>query len=101
MDPRYKLLQLQADRLRYRMQDVVNRRAQQPASQLVQTARDIMEDIERSRAPRAVESRIERLKHLLDVFKATSTNVISPQAAGDMWNLYEDLRRRLRALPNY
>lgn len=101
MDARYAPLQKQADRLRYRMQDVVNKDAHSLGGQLVQIARDVMEDIECSKAPRTVESRIEQLKRLLGTFRSKSSAVISPQAAQAMYDSYEELRRQLRALPNY
>jgi hypothetical protein len=101
MDPRYTPLQKQADQLRYRMQDIVDKSAHNLGGQLVQIARDVMEDIECSKAPRAVESRIEQLKRLLDTIKANPSAVISPQAAQAMYDSYENLRRQLRALPNY
>lgn len=101
MDARYAPLQKQADQLRYRMQDVVNKNAHHLGNQLVQVARDVMEDLECSKAPRAVESRIEQLKRLLGHFRANASDVISPQAAQTMYDSYEDLRRQLRALPNY
>lgn len=101
MDARYAPLQKQADRLRYRMQDVVNKNAHYLGRQLVQIARDVMEDIECSKAPRTVEARIEQLKRLLGQFKVDASDVISPQAAQSMYDSYEELRRQLRALPNY
>jgi DNA replicative helicase MCM subunit Mcm2 (Cdc46/Mcm family) len=101
MDPKYKPLQKQADALRYRMQDIVNKNAHHLGRQLVQVARDVMEDIECSKAPRAVESRIEQLKRLLGHFRANPSAVISPEAAQAMYDAYENLRRQLRALPNY
>ena len=101
MDPKYKPLQKQADSLRYRMQDVVDKNAHHLGRQLVQTARDVMEDIECSKTPRAVESRIERLKHILAHFKSNPSTAISPQTAQSMYDSYENLRRQLRAMPNY
>ena len=101
MDPKYQPLQKTADQLRYRMQDVVDKDAHQLASQLVKTARDVMEDIECSKAPRAVESRIEQLKRALEHFMSNPSEAISPNEARAMSDSYENLRRQLRAMPNY
>lgn len=101
MDPKYKPLQQRADKLRYRMQDIVDKGDNPTGRQLVQAARDVMEDIECNKSPRSVESRIEQLKHHLGALKGQPAGAISPQDARTMEDDYEDLRRALRALPNY
>lgn len=101
MDQKYKPVQKKADQLRYRMKDVVGKDSSPEGSQLIKISRDVLEDIECSKSPRAVESRIEQLKRVLEHFKSNPTDIISPSAAEMMSDDYEDLRRELRAMPNY
>lgn len=97
MDPNYKPLQKEADRLQHRMNDWIDDRNDPTGASLMREAREVMEDIESSKAPRSVEDRIKRVQRLLQ----QDTPAISPEHAKTMEDEFEDLRRRLRDLPNY
>lgn len=101
MDPNYKPLQQQADRLHHKFQDIVDDRSQSLARSLESECREVREDIERNKAPRAVEDRIKRLQQSLRQAKSQATPALSPDDADMLFDAYESLRESLRRLPNY
>jgi uncharacterized coiled-coil DUF342 family protein len=100
MDATYKALQKQADKLRYRMQDMVDS-ADEAGRKLMHESREVMEDIESNKPPRSIEARIRQLQQHLENCKAKPTASISPRDADTMVDDYEDLRRDVRAHPKY
>lgn len=97
MDPKYKALQQQADRLQYKMNDWIDDKGHPLGAALIKESREVREDLESNKPPRSVEDRVKRLiQHLRQ-----DSPAISPEHAQSMENDYEDLRRSLRELPNY
>ena len=101
MDSQYRPLQREADRLQYRCHDFVMDHGDPTGRQLEQAGTDVREDIERNKAPKAVEERILGLERQLNDIKSRPNAVISPDRAATLLHEYEDLRRQLRQLPNY
>jgi len=101
MNPNYKPLQQQADRLRHRVQDRIDDDSHALARQLTQASRNVMEDIESSKAPRSVESRIQQVQRVLEELKEKESSVMSARDADTLEEDYEELRREIRKLPNY
>ncbi len=97
MDPKYKAMHQQADRLQHKMNDWIDDRSLPAGSALLRESREVMEDLESNRPPRSVEDRIKRLKQHLQ----QESPAISPDHAKAMEDAYEDLRREVRELPNY
>ena len=97
MDPKYKPLHQQADRLQHKMSDWIDDRSHPVGSNLLRESREIMEDLESSKPPRSVEDRIKRLQQHL----RQDSPAISSDHANSMEDAYEDLRREVRGLPNY
>lgn len=101
MDPNYKPLQKQADRLHHTFMDIADDRNHPVGRSIEKEGREVREDIERNRPPRAVEDRIRRLQQTLNQAKASPTPALSPDDADRLYDAYEDLRQDLRSLPNY
>jgi phage shock protein A len=101
MRAEYKSLQRQADHLQHRMQDCIDNGSDPVAQKVARMARDVMEEIESDKPPRAIESRIVQLKQRLEEIKGHPTPVMSPQDARTLQDDYEDLRREARSLPDY
>jgi hypothetical protein len=97
MDPNYKPLHREADKLQHRVNDWIDDRGHPAGSALLKESREVMEDIERNKAPRSVEDRIKRVQQYL----RQDSPAISPDHAKTLEDDYEDLRRGLRSLPNY
>lgn len=101
MDDEYKPLQRLADKLQYRCRDCIGDGNDALARNLQQAGVDVREDIESNRAPRAVEARILGLERTLEQVKSRPTSAMSPDAAANLLQEYEGLRRQLRQLPHY
>jgi polyhydroxyalkanoate synthesis regulator phasin len=101
MNANYKPIQKQADKLRYRMQDMIDDASSTEGKQLISLSRDVMECIESDKPPRTVESRILQLMRLLEGLGEEANKVISAHDAHSMADEYEELRREVRKLPNY
>lgn len=100
MDASYKPIQQQADQLQHRMRDLIDA-GDGSANDLAVTAREVMEDVECNKAPRAVEARINELKQRLLRYTSGPAGAVSPQDARSMHDAYEQLRRQVRSLPHY
>lgn len=101
MDPNYKPIQQQADRLHHTFRDIADDRNSPVGQTLEKETREIREDIESNRSPRAVEDRIRRVQQVLHQAKDSPTPALSPDDADRLFDAYEDLREALRRLPNY
>lgn len=101
MDPAYKPLQHQADKLFEQLEAHIDDHEASAAIAIRNLSRDVREDIESNRTPRSVEQRIQQLQQRLEQLKAAPNIAMSPPDAGQLFNDYEQLRRKIRALPKY
>jgi hypothetical protein len=99
MNPAYKTVQHEADHLAHRLESMLDNRAM--GEGLAKQAVDVREDIESGRGPRSIEDRIKRLQQQLEHLKAAPNQVMTCQDAGHLVDEYEQLRRKVRSLPNY
>jgi polyhydroxyalkanoate synthesis regulator phasin len=99
MNPAYKAVQHEADHLFHRLEGMLDNRAM--GEGLAKQAENVREDIESGRGPRSIEDRIKRLQQQLEHYKEEPNPVITCQDAGHLAEEYEQLRRRVRSLPNY
>ncbi len=101
MDPNYKPLQQQADKLHYKCSDVIDDRNHPLAQMLDRETKEVREDIESNKPPRNVEDRIKRIQKELERAKDTPVPALSPDDADMLFDEYERLRESLHRLPNY
>jgi gas vesicle protein len=101
MDPNYKPLQQLADQLHGKFIDMCDDRSDQSAQWLEGETKQVREDIEENKAPRAIEDRVRGLQNRLQQAKDRPTDAISPNHAADLFASYEQLRNKLRSMPNY
>lgn len=102
MDSNYKSLHQQADRLHKKFLDMRDDRGDQLAKWLEVQTRDVREDMEQNKSPRAIEARIQGLiRPLEEVRMKADSPAISSHDAAALLNAYEDMRQNLRRLPNY
>jgi hypothetical protein len=101
MDPNYKPIQQQAEKLHFKFKDVCDNHEDQLARWLEEQTKEVREDIERNKPPRAVEDRIKNIQQQLRHAKAQPVPALSPDDADLLFDSYEQLRGKLRGLPNY
>lgn len=102
MDPNYKALHQQADRLHNKFLDMRDDRGDQMAKWLEVQTRDVREDMEQNKSPRSIETRIQAIiKPLEEIKRMADSSALSGHHAGELVEAYEHLRQELRRLPNY
>lgn len=101
MDPNYKPIQQQADKLHHKFIDICDDRESSLARTLENETKEVREDIESNKAPRSVEDRIKRIQQQLQQAKAHEVSALSPEDADFLFDAYEHLRVSLRQMPNY
>lgn len=101
MDPHYKPLRQHAEKLHFKCNDVLDDRGDPLAQMLLRETREVREDIERNREPRAVEDRIRQIQRELEKAKDRELPALSPDDADHLFDEYERLRGELRSMPNY
>lgn len=101
MDPNYKPLQQQADQLHGKFLDYRDDRNDQLSRWLENETKQVREDIEQGKAPRSVESRIQEIQKQLAQAKAQPTAAMSTDDAARLFDGYENMRVKLRGMPNY
>ncbi len=101
MDPNYKPLQQQADKIHHKCMDVLDDKSNPLAQLLERETKEIREDLERNKGPRTVEDRIKRVQRDLERAKDQPVSALSPDDADLLFDSYEQLREGLRRLPNY
>lgn len=101
MNPDYKQLHRQADQLFHKYLDIVDDKNDAMANGTQHEIREVIEDIEMSRAPRAIEDRVRHIEQMLEKVRAGQSSMMTPQDAALLINQYEQFRAQLRRLPNY
>ncbi len=101
MDPNYKPIHQQADKLQYKCKDLIDDDRDPLAQMLQRETVEVREDIEQNKAPRAVEDRIKRIQQQLEKAKSQEHPALSPQDADYLFDAYEQMREDLRGLPNF
>ncbi len=101
MDPNYKPLQQQADKLHHKCSDIIDDRDHPLAQLLIRETKEIREDIESNKPPRKVEDRVKQVQKELEHAKDRPVSALSPDDADLLFDGYERLREDLRQLSNY
>lgn len=102
MDQNYKPIHQQADKLVYKFQDIVDDPNHSDAQSMRREIKEVVEDIEVNKAPRAVEDRIRQVQKHLDKIKANGKgSFMTPDDADVLFDGLEQIRNQLRRLPNY
>jgi hypothetical protein len=101
MNPAYKQLHQQADHLFHKYLDIVDDKTDGMADGCQHEIREVIEDIEMSRAPRAIEDRIKRIEQMLEKVRSEQSHMMTPQDAAFLIHEYEKFRAQLHHLPNY
>ena len=101
MDPNYQPVHAEADKLHYKLQDVIDDHNSPAAQGFMAQAKEVVEDIESNRAPRDVEARIKGIENQLQQLRSQSTAVLSYEDIDMLYHAYEHLRQELHKLPNY
>jgi hypothetical protein len=98
MNPDYKELRSQADRLHYRFNDVCDDK--NAAAGMAGEVRNVVEDFEMNKSPRSIDDRVKRLLEELKRARSSGQPISSTDAL-DLIQHYEQLREELHRLPNY
>lgn len=101
MDPSYKPIHQQADRLFHKYLDIVDDKSDALASSAQHEIKEVVELIEMNKAPRAVEDRIRQVERMMEKVRSGGSRMMTPEDAAFMLHQYEELRKQLRRLPNY
>jgi ppGpp synthetase/RelA/SpoT-type nucleotidyltranferase len=101
MNPAYKALHQQADRLYYKYMAIVDDKHDPSADSTQHEAKEVVEDIEMSRPPRAIEDRVRRVEQLLEKCRSGQSQMMTPQDAASLIHDYEQFRVMVRRMPNY
>lgn len=101
MDPNYKPIHQQADKLHHICIDILDDRGNPLGQMLERETKEVREDIEQNKPPRSVEDRIRRIQRELEKAKDNEVAALTPQDADRLFDEYERLRSDLRGLPNY
>jgi hypothetical protein len=102
MDQRYKETYREVQRLRFKVQDLLD----DPAHRLARVLRDevqrLEDEIEMSKKPRSLEDRVKVIqRHLVAAEAGGDDRIMDAEHADFLHDAFEDLRRTLRRLPHY
>lgn len=101
MDPNYKPIHQQADKLFHKFQDIVDDRGDALAGSAEREIKEVVELLEMNRPPRAVEDRIRQVQQMMEKVRSGGSRMMTTEDATFMFQSYEQLRNQLRRLPNY
>ncbi|HTE22416.1 MAG TPA: hypothetical protein VK674_05250 [Candidatus Limnocylindria bacterium] len=102
MDQQYKDIYREVQRLRYKLQDLLD----DPAHRLARTLRDevqrLEDEIEMSKKPRSLEDRVKLIqRQLVAAGDGGANRIMDIEHADFLHDAFEDLRRTLRRFPHY
>jgi len=102
MDQRYKDIYREVQKLRYKVQDLLD----EPGHRLARTLRDevqrLEDEIEMSKKPRSLEDRVKTIqRHLVLAGEGGENRIMNDEHADLLHDAFEDLRRSLRRFPHY
>jgi len=100
MDPRYKDLHKTADNLHFRFHDVLDNPNHPMANVLKHEVKQLVEDIEMNKHPRAIEDRVKVIQQQLQRANREG-GMINPNEFNNLHHDYERLRVNVRELPHY
>ncbi|HTE57523.1 MAG TPA: hypothetical protein VK694_02175 [Verrucomicrobiae bacterium] len=99
MDQRYKELHKEVQKLRSKVQGLLDAPAHRLAQTLKTEVQRLEDEVEMSRAPRALEDRVKLIQRHLAVASEGGDNLImNVEHADDLHNIFEDLRGKLRRI---
>jgi len=101
MNPAYKQLHQQAMNLFNKYMNIVDNKSDPMANGTQHEIREVVEDIEMSRTPRAIEDRVKRIEQMLDRCRQGNSQMMTPQDAASLIHDYEQFRQQLHRQPNY
>jgi hypothetical protein len=101
MDPKYEPLLRQIDSLKYNIQDAVDHPEDSQARALQQEIQDYISDIRTNKRPRDLENRLKNMQVCLRRAHAHPGSFMSVEHADYFHHILEDIRMRIRQLPNY
>ena len=100
MDKSYKDIYKEVQRLRFKIQDMIDDNSHQLAQALKRDIQRLEDEIEMSKSPRSLEERIKGIQRTL--IAAGESNQVMNQSHSDMLHdIFEDMRMALRRFPNY
>jgi hypothetical protein len=100
MDKAYKDIYRDVQRLRFKLQDLIDDHAHALAQTLKNEIQRLEDEIEMNKKPRSLEDRIKSIQRQL-VAVGDNGQVMNMEHADQLHDRLEDLRRALRSLPHY
>lgn len=102
MNARYQPLYKQAMNLQYKFRDIVDDPRHPGAQSMQREIRELVEDVESEKAPRAIENRIKSIQQALQQTKSQDgIGVLSYEDNNLLYRAFEQMRADLHRLPNY
>ena len=102
MDQRYKDIYREVQKLRFKVQDLLDDPGHQLARALRAEVQRLEDEIEMSKKPRSLEDRIKLVqRHLVVAGEGGTNRIMDRQHADLLHDAFEDLRRTMRRFPHY
>jgi hypothetical protein len=100
LDPSYQALHARARELQYNFQDILGH-GNPTADLLHREARELVDDIEKSKNPRDLENRIKIIQNQMKQIEHRGQNLMSYDHANAIHHNYETMRQDIRRFHNY
>jgi hypothetical protein len=102
VDQRYKDIYREVQKLRHKLQDLVDDPGHQLARRLKDEIQRLEDEIEMSKKPRSLEDRVKVIqRHLVAAGEGGGNAIMNIDHADFLHDAFEDLRRGLRRFPHY
>lgn len=101
MDEHYHPLYQQARDLQYKFHDVLDQPHHPMADSLRREIHELVEDIEKQKNPRSIETRIKTIQHQLLENRMQPHPVVSYDHINYLHHNYEQMRNNVRRFPHY
>lgn len=100
MDKAYKDLYKEVQKLRFKIQDMLDDHAHQLGQSLKRDIQRLEDEMEMSKNPRVLEDRIKGIQRTL-VAVGENDQVMDHHHSDMLHDIFEDMRMKLRRFPNY
>jgi hypothetical protein len=102
MDQRYKELYKEVQKLRYKLQDLLDEPGHRLAQTLKVEVQRLEDEMEMSKKPRSLEDRVKTIqRHLVTAQEGGGNTIMNVEHADYLHDAFEDFRMHLRRMPHY
>lgn len=102
MDQRYKGIYQEVQKLRFKVQDLLDDHAHALAQSLKREVQRLEDEMEMSKKPRSLEDRIKVIqRQLVTAGSGGENRIMDIEHANLLHDAFEDLRRTLKRMPHY